>query len=69
MNGDDLFWLLAIVTVLALVLGVAGWWAERYCERRRSHDLPPPDDPRLRNAEAIARWRRIRAIARSRGMA
>lgn len=43
MSGFDVFWLLAVVTIICVGLGVAGFWVDYYLEKvRNKYVLPPP---------------------------
>jgi hypothetical protein len=56
MSTDDLFWLLALLTALCAALGLAGWWIDRWVEKRRP-TLPPPSERCLRAGSVERYWR------------
>lgn len=56
MNAANTFWLVAIVTVLAIGCAVAGYWIDFYLERQRARDLLPKPDKRAVAGESHKVW-------------
>ena len=63
-SAEQLWWLIAILTVLASVFALAGWWIDRKLERERERLLPPPcrsterpgNQAEFRRRMAARRW-------------
>lgn len=47
--------LVAIVSALCAVLGLAGWWADWYLTRFHRRSLPPPD-PKAIGGQSHKPW-------------